>query len=91
MAAVHILIFGEMAGFEILLFIARENDFFSLELLKKKKKKKKTANQNSPICMKTIDIKLYTRKRNLDLTLLHSCFVTISLARYSIINAPKSD
>ena len=44
MAAVHILIFGEMAGFEILLFIARENDFFFPGAIKKKKKKK-----NQPI------------------------------------------
>ena len=58
MAAVHILIFGEMAGFKIVPFIATHvkiiflfhgamNFFFS-------------AKHNSPICMKTTDIKLMT-------------------------------
>ena len=61
MATVHISIFGEMAGFKIVPFIATH-------VKKKKKKKKKknswsyekknSANQNSPICMKTTDIKL---------------------------------
>ena len=60
MAAVHILIFGGMAGFKIVPFIATH--------VKMKKKKKKnhgamkknfSANQNSPICMKTTDIKLF--------------------------------
>ena len=57
MAAVHILISGEMAGFKIVPFIATH--------MKMKKyfhgamKKKISANQNSPICMKTTDIKLF--------------------------------
>ena len=59
MAAVHILIFGEMAGFKIVPFIAthvkkKKKKHGALE----KKNKKKPANQNSPICMKTTDIKL---------------------------------
>ena len=43
MAAVHILIFGEMAGFKIVPFIATHVKmiFFFMELRKKKKKKKK--------------------------------------------------
>ena len=55
MAAVHILIFGKVAGFKIVPFIARENEkVFSWSY-----EKKFSANQNSPICMKTTDIKLY--------------------------------
>ena len=46
MAAVHILSFGEMAGFKIVPFIATH-------VKMKKKKKKKT------ICMNTTDINLY--------------------------------
>ena len=56
MAAVHILIFGEMAGFKIVPFIATHVKmifFFSWNY-----EKKNSANQNSPICMKTTDIKL---------------------------------
>ena len=56
MAAVHILIFGKMAGFKIVLFIAIQvkiNFFFSWSY-----EKTFSANQNSPICMKTTDIKL---------------------------------
>ena len=49
MAAVHILIFGEVAGFKIVRFIA------TLVKIKKKfhgaMKKKNSANQNWPICM----------------------------------------
>ena len=59
MAAVHILIFSEMVGFKIVPFIATHvkmkmffhgamNFFFFF-----------SANQNSPICMKTTDINLY--------------------------------
>ena len=42
MAAVHILIFGEMAGFKIVLFIVTHVKiiFFSRRYEKKKKKKK---------------------------------------------------
>ena len=60
-----IMFFGEMAGFKIASFIAMHVKmiFFSHGAIKKKKKK--SANQNSPVCMKTADIKLYTRKRNL--------------------------
>ena len=57
MTAFHILIFGEMAGFEIVPFIATHVK------MKKKfhgaMKKKNSASQNSPICMKTTDIKLF--------------------------------
>ena len=62
MAAVPMLIFGEMAGFKIVLFIARH-----VKIKKEKKnswsyekKKKNSANHNSPICMKTTDIKLFS-------------------------------
>ena len=50
--------FGEMAGFKIVPFITTH------VIMKKKfhgamkKKKKNSANQNSPVCMKTTDIKL---------------------------------
>ena len=57
MAAVHILIFGEMAGFRIVPFIPshmKMKNFFHGAM--KKKKKKNSANQNSPISMKTTDI-----------------------------------
>ena len=57
MAAIHILIFGEMAGFKIVSFIATHvklKHFFHGAI----KKKKESANQNSPICMKTTAIKL---------------------------------
>ena len=57
--AVDILIFGEIAGFKIVPFIATQvkmKIFFHGAM--KKKKKKNSANQNSPICMKTTDIKL---------------------------------
>ena len=57
MAAVLILIFGEVAGFEIVPFIATHVKmiFFSWSY-----EKHFSANQNSPICMKTTDIKLST-------------------------------
>ena len=64
MAAVHILIFGEMAGFIIVPSTATNVKvifFFFVFFLffhGAMKKKKKTANQNSPICMKTTDIRL---------------------------------
>ena len=56
MAAVQILIFGEVAGFKIVPFIAthvKMNFFFFHGVMNFF-----SANQNSPICMKTIDIKL---------------------------------
>ena len=56
-AAVHILIFGEMAGFKIVQFIAthvKMKHFFHGAM-----KKKNSANQISLICMNTTDIKLY--------------------------------
>ena len=67
MAAVHIFIFGEMAGFKIVPFIAthvkmKKKKILSYKEKKKKKKKKKSANQNSPICMKTTDIRLLPNK-----------------------------
>ena len=58
MAAVYILIFGEMAGFKIVLFIATHlkiEFYFSCSY-----EKFFSANQNSPICMKTTDGKLYS-------------------------------
>ena len=61
MVAVQILIFGEVAGFKIVPFIAthvKMKIFFHGVIKKKEKKKKNSANQNSPICMKTTDIKL---------------------------------
>ena len=69
MAAVHILIFGELAGFKIVPFIATHVKmiFFSRRYekerkkKKKKKKKKNPANQNSLICIKTTDIKLLSQ------------------------------
>ena len=57
MAAIHILIFGEVAGFKIVPFIAthvKMKSFFHGAM-----KKKNSANQNSPICMKTTDITLF--------------------------------
>ena len=55
MVAVHILIFGEMAAFKIVPFMAphvkTKTFLWSYE-------KFFSANQNSPICMKTTDIKL---------------------------------
>ena len=68
MAAVQILIFGEVVGFKIVPFIATHVKmiFFSWSYGKKKKKKKKnSANQNSPIYMKTTDIKLYGNTFNI--------------------------
>ena len=59
MAAVHILILGEMAGFKIVPFIAphvKMKCFFHVAM------KKISANQNSPICMKT-DTKLFKELR----------------------------
>ena len=60
MAAVHILIFGEMAGFKIVPFIATHVKmiFFHGAM------KKNSANQTSTICMKTTDIKLYNHGLN---------------------------
>ena len=57
MAAVHIMIFGEMAGFRIVPFMATHVKMKS-SFHGATKKKKNSANQNSPICMKTTDIKL---------------------------------
>ena len=56
MAAVYILIFGEIAGFKIVPFIAMHMKmiFFFHGAMKNF-----SANQNSPICIKTTDIKLY--------------------------------
>ena len=57
MAAIHILIFGEVAGFK--------NSFVHINTCENEKKfswsyeKIFPANQNSPICMKTTDIKLF--------------------------------
>ena len=64
MAAVQILILGEMAGFKIDLvpFIAthvKMKDVFHGAM------KKNSANQNSPICMKTTDIKLLPNDKHL--------------------------
>ena len=56
MAAIHIMIFGEVAGFKIVPFIAthvKMKKLFSLSY-----EKNFSAIQNSPICMKTTDIKL---------------------------------
>ena len=64
MAAVHILILGEIAGFKIVPFIAthvKKKNSWSYE-----KKKKKPANQNSPICMKRTGIKLLQIYQNVD-------------------------
>ena len=63
MAAVHILIFGEMVGFKIVPFIATRVNIKFYFHRAMKKKKKKSANQNSPICMKTTDIKLYLNQQ----------------------------
>ena len=67
MAAVHILILGEMAGFKIVPFInthknGKKNCSWSYG-------KNFSANQNSPVCMKTTDIKLYPNKIKYDITL----------------------
>ena len=62
MAAVYILIFGEMAGFKIVPFIAthvKMKIFFHGAM-----KKFFSANQNSPICKKTTDIKLLQNWQN---------------------------
>ena len=64
MAAVHILIFGEVAGFKIVPSIAthmKMKNFFHGAM-----KKNFSANQNSPICMKTTDIKLLPNDKILD-------------------------
>ena len=61
MAAVHILIFGEMAGFKIVPFIAmhvKMKIFFHRGM----KKNFFSANQSSQIFMKTTDIKLLPNK-----------------------------
>ena len=50
MAAVHILIFGEMAGFKIVPFIAScENENFFHGAMKKKKRKKKKKKKKKKI------------------------------------------
>ena len=60
MAAVHILIFGEMGGFKSSVHInAHENEknfSWSCEIFF-------SANQNSPICMKTTDIRLFANHK----------------------------
>ena len=56
MSAVHILIFGEMAGFKIVPFIATDVKVFFFDF--HGDMKKNSSNQNSPVCMKTTDIKL---------------------------------
>ena len=62
MAAVQILIFGEMAGFKIVPFIATHvKMIFFFFFFSWSYEKKNSANQNSPICMKTTDIKLFVR------------------------------
>ena len=61
MAAVHILIFGEMAGFKIVPFIAMHVKI-NEEIFSWSYEKKNSANQNSPICFKTTDIKLLLYK-----------------------------
>ena len=57
MVAVHILIFGEMVGFEIVPFITRhmKMKFFFHGAIKNFF----LTNQNLPVCMKTTDIKLF--------------------------------
>ena len=53
MAAVHILIFDEMAGFEIVPFIATHMKMKKIfHGFMKKKKKKISANQSLPVCMR---------------------------------------
>ena len=59
MAVVHILIFGKMAGFKIVPFIATHVKIKTNFHGAMKKKKKKSANHNSLICMITTDIKLF--------------------------------
>ena len=88
MATVHILIFVEMAGFEIVPFIATNVKiivFFFMELWKKKKKKN-AANQNSPICMKTTDIKLFIYEPLFHVYVIfcHNLFKTVVLTLSSI-------
>ena len=61
MAAVHILIFGEMAGFKIVPFIATHVKM-KRKIHGAMKKIFFSANLNSPICMKTTDIKLFCNK-----------------------------
>ena len=56
MAAVHILIFGEMVGSKIVPFIATH---MKMKKFSWSYEKKNSANQNLPICIKTTDIKLY--------------------------------
>ena len=55
MAAVHILIFGEMAGFKIVPFIPTHVKMIFFHGATKKS----STNQNAPICMKTTDIELF--------------------------------
>ena len=77
MVAVHILIFCGVAGFKIVPFIAthvKKKKKIFMEMKKKKKKK----NQNSPICMKTTDIKLF-------LSLMLNIVVCINSLNYSIV------
>ena len=73
MAAVHILIFVEMAGLKIVPFIAthvKRKKFFHGAM-----KKRISANQNSPSCMKTTDIKLFnTETKCIYCSLYHESF-----------------
>ena len=60
MAAVQILIFGEVAGFKIVPFIVTHvKMIFFFFFFSWSYEKNFSANQNLPICMKTTDIKLY--------------------------------
>ena len=59
MAAVHSLIFGEMAGFKIVPFVATHVKMIFFFFFSWSYEKKISASQNSPICMKTTDIKLF--------------------------------
>ena len=58
MAAVHVLIFGEMAGFKIVPFIAIHVKMIFFFFFSWSYENFFSANQNSPICMKTTDTKL---------------------------------
>ena len=56
MAAVHILIFGEMAGFKKVSFVATH---LKMKIFFHGAMKKNSADQNSPICMKKNGIQLF--------------------------------
>ena len=85
MAAVHILIFGEMAGFKIVSFIATHVKmiFFFHGAMKKN-----SANQNSPIRMKTTDIKLFRYKALYDCILarMKECRKLLTMGCYDILS-----